>query len=279
MGARQPVVRFGRYTADLHTRELWRDNVRVPLQLQPFLVLEQLLRRPGDLVTRDELRRVIWAEGTFVQFERGLTSAMRKVREALDDRAAQPVFIETLTGRGYRFIAPVTVAGGHAAAAPPPRARWVPQLAAMLIVGVSAGGVGPNTMAAERLAAAEQLSGYACLLKSQGRFAEGLAAIERAHALAPESARFTAELGLHLHAVHRYDEEMQMLQRAVRQDGASADAWLHLGLGYARRSNFDEAIPALERAGHLARSPERSTYWLTWARQQKLEHSRPSPRA
>ncbi|HYE86347.1 MAG TPA: winged helix-turn-helix domain-containing protein [Vicinamibacterales bacterium] len=260
----RPVIRFGRFEADLHTRELRRDGARVPLQLQPFLVLEALLVRPGDLVTREELRRAIWPEGTFVSFDRGLTSAMRKVREALGERADRPVYIETLTGRGYRFIAPVTIA--DAPAARHCRPRWIPQMAAVLIIGLSEGGLGPNTMSAERLAAAEQLSAYACLLKSQGRFDEGLAAIRRAHAIAPESARFTAEVGLHLHATRQYDEEMRMLQQAVRQDSASADAWLHLGLGYLRRSDVDRAIPALERANQLS---SRHGTWLDRARKQQ----------
>lgn len=264
MQTRKPSVRFGPYEADLHTRELRRNGCRVPLQLQPFLVLEALVSRPGDLVTREELRKAIWPDGTFVSFDRGLTSAMRKVREALGERADRPAFIETLTGRGYRFIASVTPLDAPRS----PRtdgARWIAQMAAVAILAVSGGGLGRNTMAADRLAAAEQLSAYACLLKSQGRVEEGLAAIQKAHAVAPEIARFTAELGLHLHAARRYDEEMRMLLLAVAQDAGSADAWLHLGLGYARRSNFADAIPALERANRLSGE---HAYWLNWARHQ-----------
>jgi DNA-binding winged helix-turn-helix (wHTH) protein len=188
MSARPPVLRFGPYEADLHTRELRRDGVRIALQRQPFLILEALLTSPGQLVTRDQLRHAVWPHGTYVAFERGLTSAMRKVREALDDRADAPSYIETLPGRGYRFIAPATIVD-RAALAPRPAARWLTRVAAALIVGSLSGGIGPNTLAAERLAAAEELSAYACLLKSQGRFEEGLAAIRTAHAIAPESAR------------------------------------------------------------------------------------------
>lgn len=271
MSARKPVVTFGPYEADLHTRELRRNGARVPLQLQPFLLLELLLARPGDLVTREELRRALWPDGTYVSFERGLTSAMRKVREALQDHADRSVFIETLTGRGYRFLAPVSVIDAPIRQQVD-RPRWLAPVAAVLIMGLSDGGVGPNTLAAERLAAAEQLSEYACLLKSQGKFDAGLAAIQRAHALAPESARITAEVGLHLHATKRYDEEMPMLLQAVRQDAASADAWMHLGLGYARREKFDDAIAALERASYLGGGRERAAYWLDWARRQQRSH-------
>ncbi len=265
---RKPTVRFGIYEADLHTRELRRNGRRVPLQLQPILLLEALVSRAGDLVTRDELRRLLWPDGTHVSFERGLTSAMRKVREALDERADQPVFIETLSGRGYRFMAAVEIA----TVAPAPRfdrARWMAPMAAIVILGFSEGAVGPNPMMTERMAAAEALSSYACQLKSQGRFEDGLAAIRKAHALAPESARFTAEVGLHLHAARHYEEEMTMLMRAVRQDAGSADAWLHLGLGLARRSNFDAAIPALERANRISGASDQVRYWLNWARAQR----------
>jgi DNA-binding winged helix-turn-helix (wHTH) protein len=268
MSARKPVVTFGPFEADLHTRELRRNGARVRLQLQPFLILELLVSQPGELVTREQLRRAVWPQGTFVAFERGLTSAMRKVREALGDRADAPIFIETLTGRGYRFIAPVEMLEQ-----PPARrgetARWMTRVAAVLIVGLSEGSVGPNTLSAERLAAANELSAYACLLKSQGRFEEGLAAIQKAHAIAPESARITAEVGLHLHATQRYADEMTMLEAAVAQDGRSPDAWLHLGLGYARRMNFADAVAALERAREIARADDRIRYWLDWARAQR----------
>ena len=268
MNARKPVVTFGPFEADLHTRELRRNGARVPLQQQPFLILELLVSRPGELVTREELRRAVWPQGTFVAFERGLTSAMRKVREALGDRADAPIFIETLTGRGYRFIAPVEIVQQPAARRGEP-ATWMARVAAVLIVGLSEGSVGPNTLAGERLAAANELSAYACLLKEQGKFEEGLAAIQKAHAIAPESARITAEVGLHLHATHRYADEMTMLQAAVAQDGRSPDAWLHLGLGYARRSNFADAVAALERAREIAHADDRIRYWLDWARAQR----------
>jgi len=84
------------------------------------------------------------------------------------------------------------------------------------------------------------------------------------HALAPESAKITAELGLHLHAVKRYEEELSTQLLAVSQDQHSPDAWLHLGLGYARRSDFAAAVPALERAASLDSRSERIQYWLEW---------------
>lgn len=101
------VIRFGTYEADLRVGELYRAGVRVRLQEQPFRVLAALLERPGDLITREELRLRLWPEDTFVDFERGLNTAVKKLRQALQDDARNPRFVETLPRRGYRFLAPV----------------------------------------------------------------------------------------------------------------------------------------------------------------------------
>lgn len=102
------LVRFGVFELDLRTGELRKSGVRVNLSDQPFQVLRALLERPGDLVTREELRRRLWPAETFVDFERGLNAAVRRLREALGDAADVPRFVETLPRRGYRFIAPVS---------------------------------------------------------------------------------------------------------------------------------------------------------------------------
>lgn len=266
------VVRFGPFDADLATRELRRDGRRVAIQRQPFRLLEALLEAPGDLVTRETLRRRLWAEGTFVAFERGLTSAVRKVREALGDRADTPQYIETLPGRGYRFIAPVEFVPERRKASAPSAigslrgAGWA---AALVLVALASGGRSSSpTIAAERLEAAYSLSSYACRLKADGQAEQALTVIRQAHALAPESARITAEVGFFLHAARQYEAEMPMLRLAVAQDARSVDAWLHLGLGHARRADFAAAIAALERARALAPDDEAVTFWLTWARAQ-----------
>lgn len=105
----QDVVgfRFGNFEADLRSGELLKAGVRVRLQDQPLRILRTLLERPGELVTREELRRLLWPADTFVDFDRGLNNAMSRLREALGDSAESPRFIETLARRGYRFIAPV----------------------------------------------------------------------------------------------------------------------------------------------------------------------------
>jgi DNA-binding winged helix-turn-helix (wHTH) protein len=101
------VVRFGPFEADLYTRELRKHGFKLKLQGQPFQVLAMLLDRPGDLVTREEIRSKLWPQDTFIDFDNGLNAAVRRVREALNDNAETPRFVETLPRRGYRFIAPV----------------------------------------------------------------------------------------------------------------------------------------------------------------------------
>jgi cholera toxin transcriptional activator len=108
------VIRFAEYEANLRSGELLRQGYRLKLQEKPFQVLAALLARPGELVTREELRQSLWPADTFVDFEHGLNTAVNKVREALRDSAGNPRFIETLPRRGYRFIGAIANDG------PPP---------------------------------------------------------------------------------------------------------------------------------------------------------------
>lgn len=101
------LVRFGLFELDLKTAELRKRGIRIALQEQPFQVLVMLLARPGDLVTREELRAALWPDAVFVDFDHGLNKAVGKIRRALGDLADSPRFVETLERRGYRFIAPV----------------------------------------------------------------------------------------------------------------------------------------------------------------------------
>jgi TolB-like protein/DNA-binding SARP family transcriptional activator len=99
------VVRFGHFELDLRTGELRKQGVRTKLQEQPFQVLAMLLEHPNQVVTREALRNKLWPTDTFVDFDHSLNRAINKLREALGDSADQPLFIETLAKRGYRFIA------------------------------------------------------------------------------------------------------------------------------------------------------------------------------
>src|SRR2546425_352111 len=104
---RAEILRFGVFEVDVRAGELRKQGARIKLQEQPFHVLTVLLQRPGEVVTREELRSQNWPADTFVDFENSLNTAINKLRDALGDSADNPRFIETLPRRGYRFIAPV----------------------------------------------------------------------------------------------------------------------------------------------------------------------------
>src|SRR6516225_2235147 len=106
------IIRFGMFEIDLHSAELRRNGLKVRLQEQPFQVLAMMLERPGELVTREELRSRLWSADTFVDFDHSLNAAIKRLRDALGESAEAPVFIETLARRGYRFIAPVDGCSG-----------------------------------------------------------------------------------------------------------------------------------------------------------------------
>jgi TolB-like protein/DNA-binding winged helix-turn-helix (wHTH) protein len=108
------LVRFGLFEVDLRTGEMRKGGRKVSLQEQPFQLLAILLERPGEMVTREELQKKLWPAET-VDFESGLNKAIKKIREALDDSADNPRFVETLPRRGYRFIAPVERVGVYSA--------------------------------------------------------------------------------------------------------------------------------------------------------------------
>lgn len=101
------IVRFGPFEADLSARELWKEGQKVRLQEQPFRILAFLLQQPGKILTREELQQSLWPANTFVEFDHGLNTAIKKIRQALDDSADAPQFIETLPRQGYRFLASV----------------------------------------------------------------------------------------------------------------------------------------------------------------------------
>jgi TolB-like protein/DNA-binding winged helix-turn-helix (wHTH) protein/Tfp pilus assembly protein PilF len=110
------VLQFGAFEVDLRTGLLRKSGARIKLQEQPFQVLTMLLEKPGDMVTREELRQKLWPADTFVDFDNGLNTAIKKLRDALGDSVESPRFIETLPKRGYRFIYPVNGACAPAAA-------------------------------------------------------------------------------------------------------------------------------------------------------------------
>jgi DNA-binding winged helix-turn-helix (wHTH) protein/Tfp pilus assembly protein PilF len=120
-------VRFGVFEADLSAGELRRNGVKVRLQDLPFRVLALMLSRPGEVITREEFRQALWPPDVFVDFEQGISSAVMRLRDALRDSADNPIFIETIERRGYRWIGPL-----HPPA-PPPAAAPDPPLANVVI--------------------------------------------------------------------------------------------------------------------------------------------------
>jgi DNA-binding winged helix-turn-helix (wHTH) protein len=104
-GPKTKLVRFGLFEADLNGRSLNKDGLRIRIQEQPFQILVLLLERPGEVVTRESIRQQLWPADTYVAFDDGLNTAMKKLRLALGDSSDNPRFIETIPRRGYRFLA------------------------------------------------------------------------------------------------------------------------------------------------------------------------------
>ena len=131
-------LRFDSFELDLSSAELWERGNRVRLQELPFRVLRHLLEHRGQVVTREELKQALWAADTFVEFDDGLNTAVRKLRDVLGDSADRPRYIETLPKRGYRFVAEVTEQGNvqNHAATEPRRALIRPPL-----IGITAAAV------------------------------------------------------------------------------------------------------------------------------------------
>jgi eukaryotic-like serine/threonine-protein kinase len=104
-GKTPDTVRFGPFELSIETGELRKNGVRLPVAGQPIEVLTLLVKTPARLVTREELKRRLWGEDTFVDFEKGLNAAVNRLRDYLGDSATEPKYVETVPGRGYRFIA------------------------------------------------------------------------------------------------------------------------------------------------------------------------------
>jgi DNA-binding winged helix-turn-helix (wHTH) protein len=106
-GSNPSQLRFGVFELDLEAKELRKSGIKIHLQRQPFQVLAVLACRSGELVSREELQQKLWADDTFVDFDRSLTAAVKRLRIALNDDADTPRYIETVPRRGYRMIFPV----------------------------------------------------------------------------------------------------------------------------------------------------------------------------
>jgi len=144
-GTESASIRFGVFEVDPKSGELRRNGIRVKLQEQPCQILLTLLAKPGEVITRDELRARLWAEDTYVDFDHSLNAAVRRLRDALGDSAENPRFVETVARRGYRFLAPVNgaVAAERSQVVPATvtsaRRFWIPLTIGVLLAGVALG--------------------------------------------------------------------------------------------------------------------------------------------
>jgi TolB-like protein/DNA-binding winged helix-turn-helix (wHTH) protein len=132
------LIRFGVFEVDPRSGELRRKGFRVKLQDQPLQILLAVLERPGEVVTRDELRAKLWPVDTFVDFEHGLNAAVKRLRDALGDTAENPRYIETLPRRGYRFIGTTVPDALQPQQVQSPRRRWALLLACAVLTVLAA---------------------------------------------------------------------------------------------------------------------------------------------
>jgi len=145
-------IRFGPFEADVDAGRLRRDGAQVPIQDLPFRLLAALLERPGEVLTRAELSTRLWGSDTFVDASAGLNTAVAKLREALSDQAEQPIYIETVPKRGYRFVGTIdTAATTPIVAVQSFRVArlWI-AVAAMIIAVIAVGAVGAYRLRAGR---------------------------------------------------------------------------------------------------------------------------------
>ena len=145
------VYRFGPFELSVEAGELRKNGVRLKLQEQPFQILCTLLEHPCELVTRERLRQQLWPEGTFVDFEHGLNTAIKKLRDVLSDAADTPRYIETVPRKGYRFLVPVNRDSVQGIQAVPPSARRHWQSRASLLIVALAIGIGITVLIFRRV--------------------------------------------------------------------------------------------------------------------------------
>jgi DNA-binding winged helix-turn-helix (wHTH) protein/tetratricopeptide (TPR) repeat protein len=257
------IVTFGPFEFDGQSGELRKCGLKIRLADQPQRVLRLLLRQPGDVVSRDEIQQELWPEGTFVDFDAGLSSAVRKLREALGDTAGRPRFIETLPRRGYRFVAPVTTAAPvttPAATAPsapaPSPARststhisWTAAAVAVALLLV----VVAHTWSAPRVSAPANTAFLKGVLaegqENMAGFRTAVAYFEEATTKQPDFAMAYARLG---------EAQLQLVysgQLAPRDTIPRADAAIRKALA------IDDTIPL----AHRMRGAILHNYYWDWA--------------
>jgi DNA-binding winged helix-turn-helix (wHTH) protein/Tfp pilus assembly protein PilF len=212
------IVRFGEFEFDPAARELRCSGRRVPLQIQPFAVLEILVEHAGEVVSREHLRAKIWPSTVYVDFDHGLNNAITRLRRALDDSADSPRFLETVPRVGYRFIHPIEKEQAPAVAltSANPRRRTAPRVALAASIAVFAGGLG---LAAVWWLARPAATGGAPTWMTTN--AEARDAYERGMELFEQRRKESTELSI------------EYLSRATQIDPSFAAAYAALAMAYA----------------------------------------------
>jgi DNA-binding winged helix-turn-helix (wHTH) protein len=270
------VRRFGVFELDPATGELRRSGLAVRLQPQAQRVLMALLEQPGQVVTREELRRALWGDHTFVDFDRSLNFCLSRLRAALGDDARRPRFVETVPGRGYRFIAPVALPASRAPAPVSPvvraRLRRWPAAAALVAVALLAApvlrerAIEPDAVAQALYAEARSLCGPDGWRRSVGLYQAACARQPRyaaAHAGMAESYLALAEDGV-LEPRQAFPAARDAARRALAV-ADRGDARLVLGralLAY----DWDWAAAERELSRGLALEPGSARAWVAWSR-------------
>lgn len=234
---------FGEFELRTDSGELFRDGERVALQHQPAQLLELLLRRAGEVVTREEIREEIWGSETYVDSEQGINYCVRQVRQALDDEAAAPRFVETVPRRGYRFLAPVEESEAGAAPVPPPSRgrsrRWPAVAAAAALVLLPAAAVLTLLLSRDEAPAPPSPPHLVVPEEAHARFLEAQYLVERAAEgdMVGDSAR----------AIELLQAVVEEVPRHAEAHSALADAWL-LRLDLPRPEALERAEEAARRA-------------------------------
>ncbi len=262
---RTTSVRFADFEADLATCELRKHGFRVRLQEKPFQVLAAMLERPGELVTREELRNRLWGPDTFVDFDNNLNTAVYKLREALGDTSETPRFIETLSRKGYRFIGGVSDAAPAAIPARPPAVRgWRIPLAGAILLAVLgiASYVAFTSKTTQALASSQVPSAREAFLKGRyllqkgggGNVAQSIGFFEEAIAQDPEFAEAHSSLAdalsyLPLKSPESVIRARSEAQKAIALKPDLAEAHLRLAMiALYDEWNWEGARVSFERA-------------------------------
>jgi DNA-binding winged helix-turn-helix (wHTH) protein len=222
------VFRFGAFEADLAAGRLLKHGVRINVRKQSFDVLASLLESPGKVVTRDDLRRKLWPDDVFVDFDNGLNSAIGRLREALGDSAERPLYIETLPRYGYRFI------------------------------GVSAPAVEPEKPSSPIVRVRYAMG----LLMCEGRIEEAIAEMEAALESDPLSMFILGYYSFFLWLNRQYDRAMEQARLVIEMEPSYFGGYWTLAMYCREKGLFDEAIAAHRTAVELTGGSPLMLGWM-----------------